>query len=233
MKRILLCAAAVCLAFTAAAQTKQEAFPSYIQVNGRAEKEIVPDEFYLSIIINERDSKGKISVESQQRDMIAALKKAGVDIEKQLKVANLSSEFFKKRSSVAQAKYQLQLGSAAEVAKVWQALDALNISNVSILKVTHSKLDEFKNEVRVAAIRNARENARTLATAIGQQIGKCFFIYDSNNDIMPRYYNNRAVMMRSLAADAAGIETAVEEDESLEFKTIKLEYSVQANFVLE
>ncbi len=148
-----------------------------------------------------------------------------------MKVANLSSEFFKKRSSVAQAKYQLQLGSAAEVAKVWQALDALNISNVSITKVTHSKLDEFKNEVRIAAIRNARENAQTLATAIGQQIGKCFFIYDSNNDILPRYYNNKAVMMRSM--DAAGIETAVEEEESLEFKTIKLEYNVQANFVLE
>ena len=96
----------------------QEAFPSYIQVNGRAEKEIAPDEFYLQIIINERDSKGKISVESQQRDMIAALKRAGVDVEKQLKMANLSSEFFKKNTSVATAKYQLQLGSSAMVAKV-------------------------------------------------------------------------------------------------------------------
>ena len=95
----------------------QEAFPSYIQVNGRAEKEITPDEFYLSVIINERDSKGKISVESQQRDMIAALKRLGVNVEKQLKVANLSSEFFKKKTSVATAKYQLQLGSAAEVSK--------------------------------------------------------------------------------------------------------------------
>lgn len=99
------------------------------------------DEFYLSIVINERDSKGKISVESQQRDMIAALKRLGVNVEKQLKVANLSSEFFKKNTSVATAKYQLQLGSSAEVAKVWQALDGLGISNVSILKVSHSKID--------------------------------------------------------------------------------------------
>ena len=47
--------------------------------------------------------------------MIAALKRLGVNVEKQLKVANLSSEFFKKNTSVATAKYQLQLGSAAEV----------------------------------------------------------------------------------------------------------------------
>ncbi len=231
MKRIYLLLATVCMAFTATAQTT-EAFPSYIQVNGRAEKEVTPNEFYLSIVINERDSKGKISVESQRNDMIAALKRLGINIEKQLKVANLSSEFFKKKSSVAQAKYQLQLSTAAEVAKVWQALDALNISNVSIAKVTHSKLQQFKDEVRIAAIRNARESAQTLATAIGQQIGKCFYIYDSNNDVLPHYYNNK-IMMRSGMMDGAGVETAAEEEETLEFKTIKLEYNVQTKFVLE
>ena len=230
MKKLVLLAAALTMALAAAAQ---EAYPNYIQVTGRAEKEIVPDEFYLSIVINERDSKGKISVESQQRDMIAALRKQGVDVEKQLKVANLSSEFFKKNTSVATAKYQLLLGSASEVAKAWQALDGLGSSNVSILKVSHSALASLKEEVRVDAMRNAQQSARTLAEAIGQSIGKCFYIWDSNNDIMPAYYNN-AVTVRSMKMmDAAGaLEEAVEE-EPLDFKTIKLQYSVQAKFVLE
>ena len=229
MKRFILAAAVALLALPAAAQV-QEAFPSYIQVNGRAEKEIAPDEFYLQIIINERDSKGKISVESQQRDMIAALKRLGVNVEKQLKVANLSSEFFKKNTSVATAKYQLQLGSSAEVGKVWQALDGLGISNVSILKVSHSQLERYKSEVRVEAMRNAKQNAATLAEAIGQTIGKCFYVYDSNNDVMPVFYNNMAVMRSAKAFDAA---EAAAEEEPLDFKTIKLQYSVQAKFVLE
>ena len=46
MKRLILLAAVAFFALPAAAQM-QEAFPSYIQVNGRAEKEIAPDEFYL------------------------------------------------------------------------------------------------------------------------------------------------------------------------------------------
>ena len=230
MKKLVLLAAALTMALAAAAQ---EAYPNYIQVTGRAEKEIVPDEFYLSIVINERDSKGKISVESQQRDMIAALRKQGVDVEKQLKVANLSSEFFKKNTSVATAKYQLLLGSAAEVAKAWQALDGLGISNVSIQKVSHSALASLKEEVRVEAMRNAQQSARTLAEAIGQSIGKCFYIWDSNNDIMPAYYNN-AVTVRSMKMmDAAGALEAAVEEEPLDFKTIKLQYSVQAKFVLE
>ena len=95
--------------------------------------------------------------------MIAALKKLCVNVEKQLKVANLSSEFFKKKTSVATAKYQLQLGTSAEVAQAWQALDNLGISDVSLLKVSHSKIDEYKEQVRVEAIRNARQNAETLA----------------------------------------------------------------------
>lgn len=229
MKRLILWAVAALVALPAAAQT-QEAFPSYVQVYGRAEKEITPDEFYLQIIINERDSKGKISVENQQRDMIAALKRLNVDIDKQLKVANLSSEFFKKKSSVATAKYQLQLGSSAEVARVWQALDDLGISNVSILKVSHSKIDQLKEEVRVEAIRNARKNAATLAEAIGQQVGRCFYIYDSNSNVVPAVYDNM-VLMRS-AKDVATAEMQVEED-PLEFKTLRLEYGVQAKFVLE
>ena len=229
MKRFILAAAVALLALPAAAQV-QEAFPSYIQVNGRAEREIAPDEFYLQIVINERDSKGKVSVESQQRDMIAALKRLGVNVEKQRKVANLSSEFFKKNTSVATAKYQLQLGSSAEVGKVWQALDGLGISNVSILKVSHSQLERYKSEVRVEAMRNAKQNAATLAEAIGQTIGKCFYVYDSNNDVMPVFYNNMAVMRSAKAFDAA---EAVAEEEPLDFKTIKLQYSVQAKFVLE
>lgn len=231
MKRIFLVLCALCATLAATAQNG-EAFPSYIQVNGRAEKEVQPDEFYLSIVINERDSKGKISVETQQREMIAALKTLGVNVEKQLKMANLSSEFFKKKSSVAQAKYQLKLTSSAEVAKVWQALDALNISNVSIERVTHSQLAQLKQEVRIAAMRNARESAETLAGAIGQTVGKCFYIYDSNSEIMPRFYNNK-VMTRGMMLDTTTEAAFDEEEESLDFKTIKLEYNVQAKFVLE
>lgn len=232
MKKLILLAAVALMVLPAAAQCPAEAFPSYIQVNGRSEKEVTPDEFYLSILINERDSKGRITVEQQQREMIAALKRLGVNVEKQLKVANLSSEFFKKKTSVATAKYQLQLSTAAQVSQVWQELDKLGISNVSILKVTHSKLEQYKQEVRVEAIRDAKRNAATLAEAIGQSIGKCFYIYDSNNDVMPFYYNN-AVVMRSMKAEAADMAEAGAGEEPLDFKTIKLQYSVQAKFVLE
>ena len=50
MKKLILMAAVALMALPAAAQNA-EAYPSYIQVTGRAEQELTPDEFYLSIVI--------------------------------------------------------------------------------------------------------------------------------------------------------------------------------------
>ena len=47
MKKLILMAAVALMALPAAAQM-QEAFPSYIQVNGRAEKEITPDDLNIA-----------------------------------------------------------------------------------------------------------------------------------------------------------------------------------------
>ena len=229
MKKWMILAAAVVLAAPVFAQT-QEAFPSYIQVNGRSQMEVTPDEFYLSIVINERESKGKITVETQQRQMIDALKKLGVDVEKQLKVANMSSDFYKKASSLTTAKYQLLLHSAAEVGDVTAALGDLGISNVGIVRVTRSDIDSLKEQVRLDAIHNAKSSAEALAGAIGQNVGKCFYIYDSNNNVMPVFYDNMAVMR---SAKAMGVAEDAAADEPLDFKTIKLQYNVQAKFVLE
>lgn len=228
MKRIILLAVAALIACGAVAQTNKT-YPSYVQVTGSAEREIEPDEFYLAVTINERDSKGKISIEQQQREMVAALKKLGVDVAAQLKVSDLSSEFFKRKTSVATARYELRLGSAAEVVAVWQALDALGISEVAIERVSHSRIRELKEEVRVEAIRNARQKAAMLAEAIGQQVGRCFYIYDPNSDVTPRYYGN-SLQVRSVVFADADYEA---KELPLDFKTIRLEYSVQTKFVLE
>ena len=231
MKRFWMLAVAMTLSLAAVAQQAPDPYPSFVEVTGTAEREIAPDEIYLSITISERDSKGRITVEQQYGEMVAALRKLGIDLEKRLKVVDLTSSFFKKRTSVATAQYQLKLGSAAEVARTWQALDGLGISQVTVEKVSHSQLPALKAEVRADAMRAARSNAAALAEAIDQRIGKCFYIYDSNSSVMPTFYANSMVKTR-----AAGImEDAVAEDamENLEFQTIRLHYRVQAKFVLE
>ncbi len=229
MKKMLLIFAVTLWLLPAAAQ-QVEAYPSYVQVNGRAEKEVTPDEFYLSIVIDEKDSKGKSSVEEQERKMIAELKKLGINVKEDLRMANMSSEFFKRKTALARAKYQLKLSSADEVAHATDALTALGISNVSIQSVTHSRIEELQNEVRAEAIRNAQACARTLAEAIGQKIGRCVTIIDYNSNT--RMFRNNVVEFAAvkMTADAAGEEV---EREVPEFRMIRIEHNLQAKFILE
>ena len=229
MKTKLLLLVALFATFTASAQLT-EAYPSYLQVNGSAEREVAPDEIYLSITINERDSKGKISIDEQQREMLSALKKLGVKSSEQLKMIDLTSSYFKRGNALAKAQYELKLGSAAEVARVWRALDELGISQVTVQKVSHTDLERFKKETRDEAMRTARDNARALAEAIDQQAGRCFWIADYSSPVRTVYAANlkaRGVTDETLSFDAAVAE------EGLEFQTINLQHRVQAKFVLE
>ena len=224
-------AAAVVLCATATAQVVEEKFPCYVEVAGYAERNVTPDTFYLSIVIAEKDSKGKISVETQQREMIAALRGMGVDTDRQLTMVDMSGEYFKKSNTLMTAQYRLKLTSAADVRKAYSLLGDIGISSVTMRSVSYSKIADVRNEVRIESIKNARAKADQLAEAVGQRAGDCIRINDYSRDMTEEAvatYNTRAMKM---AANAdAGFD--MDEDESLEFKPIRVMGNVNARFVL-
>lgn len=225
MKRLILVAVVVLFASSAIAQQSAE---NYIQVNGVAEKEITPDEIYLSITLDESDSKGRVDIATQRNNMIASLKSLGIDVEKSLTIADMSSNYIKRKTSFVAAKYQLCLSSSEQVLAVYDALEKLNISNIDIVRVSHSKIEQFKSNVRKEAMQNARQVASELAEAVGQSVGSCIYIYDSNRDVVPALYNSGVVMRAKANLDAV----AVAPPTPIEFKKIKLSYSVSAKFEL-
>lgn len=212
------------------AQAQEEAFSSHIQVNGRAEREVTPDRFTLLIEIQERDGRARNSVEEQQRAVVSALKRLGIKSEEQLKVADNSSELFKKRQALATARYELKLNSVEQMQAAWSALTELNLKRVELIKAEYSRLEEVRRELRMEAMRNARQTAEELAAAIGQQVGRCFYIVDWNNDSAPRLYDNAVLVRAKSAAQEEGLEA---ESEPLEFRSTRLSYQVQTKFILE
>lgn len=213
----------------AKAQT-QEAFPSYVEVNASAEKEVAPDTFYIRIDIDELDSKGKKSLDQMQNDMMKTLRQHGIDTEKQLVRLSLNSSYFNRKNNMASASYQLKLNDAVTVAKVWQSLDALGLSRISFVKAEYSKIDSLRNEARKEAMLNARSQASIMAEAVGQTIGKCFYInggYSGNSVV---YAQPR---LKSMAYMADSVNAAPEQEENIQFDNIKITANVSAKFVLE
>ena len=225
MKKLFLVVVAACLALPAFAQTEE----NYIQVNGTSEIEIAPNQIFLSITLDESDSKGRQAIELQRKQMISVLKSLGIDTEKRLTMADMSSSYFKRGTSLSVAKYQLELSTSEQVVAVYDKLSEISISDVTISRVSHTDIEQYKSRCRQDAMKNAKAVATELASAVGQNVGSCFYIYDSNRGITPSYYNDGIVLMRSVAKLANG---AQEEQTPVEFKKITLNYSVTAKFRL-
>ena len=225
MKRILLTLVAV-IALAVSASAQADLRPT-VSVNGQAKITAPLDEIYLSNTLKENDSKGKIDLEQQRTSMLRALRKCGINCDKQLRLADMASSFFKRKGSLASSQYELKVGSAEEARKVFEALDDAGIANVNIARATCSKIEEYRSEARREAIRNAKARAEELATAIDQSIGACYEINDYSNSQPVVYRAN--MLTKSAMADGLVEESAEPE---VEFKPIEINYSVSAKFIL-
>lgn len=231
MKKMLLNMAAVVAvilcANVAVAQDFHQTIPT-VSVNGSSQVKVTPDVIYLSIKLDEGDTKGKDTLAEQRQRMFSALKKCGIDIEKQLSVMDMSSSFFRKRGALAATQYELKLSSAESVREVFDRLDSAGITNVNVTRTTSSKIDEYRREARQQAIRNAQTRARELAEAVGQSIGPCYEINDYTSEA--RYVGSRMLMAKNTVASDMAVEEAAEPN--VEFEQIVINYNVSAKFVL-
>ena len=199
-----------------------------VSVNGSSQVKVLPDEIYISIKLDESDTKGKVTLEEQRRSMFAALKKAGVDAEKQLSVVDMNSSFYRRRGALAVTQYELKVATAEQVGKVFEALEKAGIPNVNVTRTAYSKMEELRSEARKAAIINAQQRARELAEAVGQSIGACYEINDYTTTTQPVVYRSKMMLANNASLDAA----AEEAEPNVEFEQIVVSYNVSAKFLL-
>lgn len=173
----------------------------YIEVTGKAEKEIVPDEIYIDICLEERMEKGKkITIEQQESELKTALKNAGIPIEN-LSIGDINAVIVKtgwwRKNVLSKANYELKVNGALQLKKVFEAIEKLKITNAYINRATHSKIEEIRREIRIKAIKQAKLKADDLLTAIGEKTGKPIIINDLSNKQQQNYvlanHSNRSV----------------------------------------
>lgn len=204
----------------------------YIEVTGEGEMEVVPDEIYLHFTLKERyDGKEKVNIEDLEKKLKQHLKVNHFDLSK-LSLADADADYVvikrKKKDVLASKDYILEVNSTKELADVWEILDEIDVSNAYIQRVDHSNMDEFKKEVKIEAIKNARDKASYLLEAIGQKVGKALFIQERENFVQPYARLKGVAMQTDMAADTPPLK-----DSAISFKKIKLNYKVFARFAIE
>lgn len=232
--KVMLAAMVVCMGLGVGSAYAQDFGKApFIEVTGKAEKYVAPDEISLSIVINEKDYAKKQSLESLEKDMLAALKKVGIDTKKQLTVVDMSSDFMNRKWRKGDIKlskaYKLNVTSAKQAAKVMMALDEVGISEVSISQIKCTKMEQYKDEARAEAMKDAKRKAKILTDAIDQPLGKA--IYISENDYSPVRNNNRPIMLKQAACAEDAIVAGDVPD--LDFENIKIDCRVNVRFALD
>jgi uncharacterized protein len=227
-------------AVLASAQTKTFIDQPYLEVEASADTLVAPNEIYLKINLNESDFKDKISLEVLESMMINVLKSTGINVEKDLSIATMSSNFnyyaFKPRSVAKSRQFDLKVSDASTAAKVFLELEKIKISNTRVYKVDHTELQFFKKLMLSKAMLLARERAVAMTKPFNQSIGAAIHITDSKpqtpiTDFPQRNYHELAVRSKFDLAGASSEDSLP--NTNIEFEKIKVTQTVNVVFLLK
>src|SRR5688572_11450985 len=166
MKTVYLLMLSSILTLTGFAQTAVNPFPRTITVNGSAELEIVPDEIFVQVYLKEYDKKGggKVTIDKIRQDFLTAVRSLGLP-DTAISVsgydANNYNPWWRKKNQKqdlhASITYQVKLRNSAQVDQLVDKLDDNATQNFYISRTTHSKLDEIRKNLKIQAVRAAKE----------------------------------------------------------------------------
>lgn len=216
------------------AQTKNFIDQPYIEVVGYADTLVTPNLIYIKIIIDEKDSRDKISLEEQEYKMITSFKNLGLNTEVDLTTSDMLSNykfyFLKKKDIIKTKEYILTVTSAETASRVFMQLEDLGISNTSIHKVDHSNLENIKNLCRTKAIQNSLKKAIAMTKPLAQTVGNAIHITESDNHF-ENQLNSQLTGVQ--VAGYSSREKAKYEPPKIEFEKIKVTSTLNVKYVLK
>ncbi|MGV8092620.1 MAG: SIMPL domain-containing protein [Mangrovibacterium sp.] len=228
------------LLFNSFARAQQQVNPlestPYIEVTGEGELEIVPDEIYLRFTLKERyDGKNKTGLDELEKELRQLLARNKFSLEN-LSLADAHADYItikRQKKDVLQSKdFILKVSTTSELTNLWNILDEVDAQNAYVSRVDHSRMEEFKKEVKIKAVKNAKEKADYLLSALGEQTGKILFLQEREN-FTPMYMTKSQQRVTGLALAAeADMEGAPAEPE-IAFQKLKLNYKVFARFAIQ
>jgi uncharacterized protein YggE len=214
-------------------------YPKTINVTGSAEMEIVPDEIYVQIDLREYEKKGsgKINIENIKKQFLQLCKNARIP-DSLISIATYQgadrSYWLNKKKKnpnmMATISYIIKFNSIQKVDAMVEQLDDEATQGFFIVKTSHSNIDAFRRQLKIQAVKAAKDKAIYLSEAIGEKAGAAVSIQEpADYSVMPVYRNAAAnVKLRENDQYANNAEYA-----DIDFKKIKLKFEVQAVFALQ
>lgn len=240
MKKIFIAFAAILFAGFAFAQTPVNPFPKTITVNGSAEMEIIPDEIYVQVDLKEYDKKGqgKVNIETIKRNFLNNVKAIGIP-DSLVSIAAYDGfggnpwlrKKNKKNELFASISYQVKIKTSKQLDDLVDKLDDEATTNFYIQRTSHSKLAEYRKQLKIQAVKAAKEKGQYLSEAIDENIGVAVTINEPIEYYQPYYNTMRSNVMMKEQAMAGDMASA--DGNPIDFRKMKMKYDVTVVFALK
>lgn len=241
MKKIILVLSASFCFFISHAQTVDNTIKQRtINVNGHSELEITPDEIYVDIDLREYNKKNgdKVDIETIRNQFLSAAKSMNI-ADTNIVIQGYSGwdgnywwyQKNKKKNPDLKAgiTYEVKVKTVDDMDKLVDKLDDEATQNFSIARTSHSNIDSIKKELKTKAIKNAKEEAVYLASALNDNVGNALTINDPNES--SNYQQPVTFALRSKIAGVMADQEAA--PMNVDFKKMKIEMNVNVIFELK
>jgi uncharacterized protein YggE len=252
MKKLIIIVNVFLFATTVNAQQVQplftnNPFPKTITISGSAEMEIIPDEIYVNVELKEYQKRGeyKKDIETIKTQFLEVSKAAGIpdSLISIVSFAGNNPYFWKKRKKdpdlFAGITYQIKFKSSELMDKLVEKLDDDATQSFLIVSTSHSKITEYRKQLKIAAVKAAKEKGIYLTEAVGERLGEAITIKepDENNIIRTRgYYGENQNLFGAVARSSQGRlsgDTFQADDTIIDFKKMKVRFEVEVVFALK
>ncbi len=215
-------------------------YPKTISVSGSADMEIVPDEIYVQVDLKEYKKKGesKIELDKIKTDFLAKCKSIGI-ADSAISIAsyegaNYNYWLLRKRKKdpdmYASIAYQLKFRDSKKMDQLVEVLDDEATANFRIIKVSHSKITEYRKQLKIQAIKAAKDKGIYLAEAISEKAGEAVTIIEPDENQLDMYENARISQYSNTLSGQMQSDDL--NGQGVDFKKIKLRYEVKIVFAL-
>jgi uncharacterized protein len=243
MRKIILLAV-LCPAFFMAKsqQPSVNPFPKTISVSGSAEMEIIPDEIYVNVVLREYQKRGedKKELDTLKKDFLTACQSSGI-ADSAISIVSYTgyNNYFwlrKKKKTpdlYASITYQVKFSASKQMDDLVDKLDDEATQSFEIVNTSHSKMTEFRRQLKIQAVKAAKDKAIYLTEAIGEKLGSAITVKEP---VEPTYSStNYSNTISQVNTTFSYVKESYGKDKSFEvdFKRIKLRYVVDVIYALQ
>lgn len=224
--------------------TQPNPYPRTITVSGSAEMEVIPDQIFVNILLREYQKKGeaKKELETIKTEFLNACAAAGIadSLISIVSYTGYNNYYWLRRKKKspdmnASITYQIRFSQSKQMDDLVDKLDDEATQSFEIAGTNHSKMTEFRRQLKTGAVKAAKEKAVYLTEAIGEKLGPAITMKEPNDNLSSNLSGRVSgmttnVQMRYEYKDRADMSGKTFE---IDFKKIKLRFEVEVIFALQ